>query len=50
MIRRIPEKPFFYFQSLNCRTQADSKYEKYMLALMKDVAKFKGKANVTIEK
>ena len=31
------------------RIQAEEKYEKYMLALIRDVVNFKGKANVTIQ-
>ena len=40
---------FTVFEKLCGRIQAKTKYERYMLALIRDVVRFLGKAAVTIE-
>ena len=40
---------FYIIEKLCGRIQAETKYERYMLALIRDVVRFLGKAAVTIE-
>ena len=44
-----PTSDFYIIEKLCGRIQAETKYERYMLALIRDVVRFLGKAAVTIE-